>query len=183
MRGRPPRSALSPPGTSCLWSTTNFAVWPPGAIDGEAVGQTLQPTALVHEAYLRIAGNDPDRLWNDRGHFFAAAADSMRRILIDRARDRHRLKRGGGRKKQVIELEHVLDDEVPSEDLLALDEALIRLAEHDAVAADLAKLRLFAGLGLGDAAKALNLPRRSADRAWAFARAWLFDALNPAEGP
>jgi RNA polymerase sigma factor (TIGR02999 family) len=148
-------------------------------IASETPGQTLQATALVHEAYLRLVGSDSERPWNDRRHFFAAAAEAMRRILIDRARDRDRLKRGGGARKMPIELEDVLDDEVHADDLIALDEALEKMAEQDPVAAELARLRLFAGLSQGDAARSLGLARRTADRTWAFARAWLFDALNP----
>jgi RNA polymerase sigma factor (TIGR02999 family) len=152
-------------------------------VAGEAPGQTLQATALVHEAYLRLVGDGAGRSWNDRRHFYAAAAEAMRRILIDRARDRGRLKRGGGRRREALDVEAVLDDEAAPDDLLALDEALARLAAEDGVAAELAKLRLFAGLTLTEAAASLGLGRRSAYRSWAFARAWLFDALNPPEPP
>jgi RNA polymerase sigma factor (TIGR02999 family) len=152
-------------------------------VAGESPGQTLQATALVHEAYLRLVGPDERRPWKDRGHFYAASAEAMRRILVDRARDRKRLKRGGGRRREALDIESVLDDEAPPDDLIALDEALARLATEDAVAAELAKLRLFAGLTLTDAAASLGLARRSADVVWAFARAWLFDALRTPDIP
>jgi RNA polymerase sigma factor (TIGR02999 family) len=144
----------------------------------EKSGHTLQPTALVHEAYLRLVGDGQPRDWNGRGHFFAAAAEAMRRILINRARDRHRLKRGGHRDR--VDLESIADPATaPDEDLLELDEALGRLAGINAQAAELVKLKYFGGLSLREAAGALGLPARSADRLWAFARAWLIDALDP----
>ena len=142
----------------------------------EAPGQSLQATALVHEAYLRLVGADPDRPFDGRGHFFAAAAEAMRRILIDRARDRRRLKRGGGRRRVRIDLDALLV-EPPGDDLLALDEALTALAREDPGAAELVKLRAFAGLTLGQAAEVLGIGRRTADRDWAYARAWLCHAL------
>ena len=144
----------------------------------EKPGQTLQPTALVHEAYLRLVGGSPPRDWNGRGHFFAAAAEAMRRILINRARDRHRLKRGGDRGR--VDLDALAEPATaPDEHLLDLDDALDRLARSHPRAAELVKLKFFAGLTLHEAATALGLPRRSADRLWAFARAWLADALDP----
>ena len=152
-------------------------------VAGEAPGQTLQATALVHEAYLRLVGDGAGRSWNDRRHFYAAAAEAMRRILIDRARDRKRLKRGGGLRRRALDLDGVLDDEVPDDDLIALDEALPRLAAENARSAELARLRLFAGLTLPEAAASLGLSRRTAVRSWAFARAWLFDALKTPESP
>ena len=142
----------------------------------EAPGQSLQATALVHEAYLRLVGADSDRPFDGRGHFFAAAAEAMRRILIDRARDRRRLKRGGSRRRVRIDLDALLV-EPPGEDLLALDEALSALAREDPGAAELVKLRAFAGLTLAQAAEALGIGRRTADRDWAYARAWLCHAL------
>jgi len=145
----------------------------------EKPGQTLDPTALVHEAYLRLVGPDGDGpAWAGRGHFFAAAAEAMRRILINRARDKGRQKRGGGRRR--IDLDHLCDPAAaPADDLLDLDDALDRLARSYPQAAELVKLRFFAGLSLDEAATALGLARRTADRQWAFARAWLADALGP----
>jgi RNA polymerase sigma factor (TIGR02999 family) len=136
----------------------------------EKSGQALQPTALVHEAYLRLVGSGPPRDWNGRGHFFAAAAEAMRRILINRDRDRHRLKRGGDRGR--------VDLDALAEPATAPD-ALDRLARSHQQAAELVKFKFFAGLTLHEAATALGLPPRSTDRLWAFARAWLADALDP----
>ncbi len=148
----------------------------------ESPGQTLQATALVHEAYLRLVGQDDNRHWSGRGHFFAAAAEAMRRILINRARDRNRLKRGGGWKR--IDLDRLaVADAASDEDLLALDEALERLAQENGPCAELVKLRFFAGLTLDEAAASLGLARRTADRHWAYARAWLYEALSAREGP
>jgi RNA polymerase sigma factor (TIGR02999 family) len=144
----------------------------------EKSGQTLQPTALVHEAYLRLVGDGLPTDWNGRGHFFAAAAEAMRRILINRARDRHRLKRGGNRGR--VDLDALAEPATaPDAHLLDLDDALDRLARFHQRAAELVKLKFFAGLSLHEAAAALGLPPRSADRLWAFARAWLADALDP----
>lgn len=141
----------------------------------EKPGQTLQATALVHEAYLRLVG---DQKFENRGHFFAAAAEAMRRILINRARDRGRLKRGGGQHR--VDLEQLSDVlTADDENLLDLDEALDRLATEYPTCAELVKLRFFAGLTLEDAASTLDLPRRTADRQWAFAKAWLYTALRP----
>jgi RNA polymerase sigma factor (TIGR02999 family) len=142
----------------------------------EKPGQTLQATALVHEAYLRLAGAE-DRTWKGRTHFFAAAAEAMRRILIENARRKHRLKRGGNRQRvDVDEAEIVIEG--PSEDLLALDEALSRLAEIDGAKADLVKLRYFAGLTLEQAAELLELSPTTAKRHWTYARAWLYKAVK-----
>jgi RNA polymerase sigma factor (TIGR02999 family) len=144
----------------------------------EPAGHTLQPTALVHEAYLRLVGDGRPRDWNGRGHFFAAAAEAMRRVLINRARDKHRLKRGGGRGR--VDLGALSDPATaPDADLIELDDALTRLVGVNARAAELVKLRFFAGLTLHEAATTLGLPARTADRLWAFARAWLVDALDP----
>jgi RNA polymerase sigma factor (TIGR02999 family) len=143
----------------------------------ERVGQTLQATALVHEAYMRLVG-DEDPGWNSRGHFLAAAAEAMRRILINRARDRGRLKRGGDRGR--VDLEDLCEPfEAPDVGLLDLDEALERLAGAYPRPAELVKLRFFAGLSLAEAAAALGISARTADREWMFARAWLRDALDP----
>ena len=144
----------------------------------ESPGHTIQPTALVHEAYLRLIGDGRQRDWNGRRHFFAAAAEAMRRILINRARDKQRLKRGGHRNR--IDLDALADPvTAPDEDLLDLDDALGRLAVTNSQAAELVKLRFFAGLTLHEAAEALGLPARTTDRLWAFARAWLIDSLDP----
>ncbi len=146
----------------------------------ENPGQTLQATALVHEAYVRLVGtSDPG--WNSRGHFFAAAAEAMRRILVEAARrkDRHR-KSGARRRLDLADIEVI--DEAPPEDLLALDEALERFAQKDAVAAQLVKLRFFAGLTMPEAAAALGLPLRTAERNWAYARSWLHREVSREEG-
>lgn len=142
--------------------------------------QTLQATALVHEAYLRLVGHDNEQRWQSRGHFFAAAAESMRRILVESARRKHRLKRGGERLR--VELDDVpAKPAAPIEDLLALDDALNQLAAEDAQKAELVKLRYFAGLSVAEAAKCLGISRATADRYWSYARAWLFDRLQSAE--
>jgi RNA polymerase sigma factor (TIGR02999 family) len=143
----------------------------------EKPGQTLQPTALVHEAYLRLVSNGQSRTWNDRKHFLAAAAEAMRHILVDNARRKVRLKRGGGQPS--VEL----NDTIPSppqeaEQLLALDEALQKLTAEDPEAAELVKLCYFAGLSVEDAAETLGLSRAGAYRHWAFARAWLLKQLE-----
>jgi RNA polymerase sigma factor (TIGR02999 family) len=143
----------------------------------EKPGQTLEATALVHEAYLRLVDVEKAQHWNSRGHFFAAAAEAMRRILVNRARDKGRLKRGGGR--QCVDLDNISDPVTASdEDLIDLDEAFERLAGVHRECAELVKLRFFAGMTLDEAAAALGLARRTADREWAFARAWLYDALG-----
>ena len=137
----------------------------------ESPGQTLQATALVHEAYLRLVGSEVQS-WNGRHHFFAAAAEAMRRILIENARRKRRLKRGGDRRK--VDLQDVdLVVEGPSDDLIALDEALKKLEKHDKVKADLVKLRFFAGLTGEQAAEVLGISLNTADRYWAYARSWL----------
>lgn len=141
----------------------------------EAPGQTLQPTALVNEAYLRLVGAGDSR-WETRGHFFSAAAEAMRRILIDRARSKRRQKRGGGAVR--LELKELdLAAPPPDEELLALDEALSRLEREDPAKAELVKLRFFAGLTVEQAAQALGISRATADRHWAFARAWLYHEI------
>jgi RNA polymerase sigma factor (TIGR02999 family) len=141
----------------------------------EKPGQTLQATALVHEAYLRLVGEATPQ-WDSRGHFFAAAAESMRRILVEAARRKKRLKRGGDMARRNLLIEEVAEIE-PREDLLALDEALDKLATTDRTAADLVQLRYFTGLTIAEAAQALKIPRRTADRRWAYARAWLHREL------
>jgi RNA polymerase sigma factor (TIGR02999 family) len=152
-------------------------------LEQESPGQTLQATALVHEAYLRLVGSDPARRWDGRGHFFAAAAEAMRRILVDRARDRRRLKRGGGRGRVDLDLGSVSLDAAPDDDLIDLDEALTELGREDPVCARLVSLRFFAGLTQAEAAEALGLARRTADRHWAYARAWLYERLRRGETP
>ncbi|MCA8960156.1 MAG: sigma-70 family RNA polymerase sigma factor [Planctomycetes bacterium] len=143
----------------------------------EAPGQTLQPTALVHEAYLRVVGPDGDSSWSGRAHFLAAAAEAMRRILIERARAKQRIKRGGGRHRLDVDPEQLTLDPVPDE-ILALDEALEHFAAIDPIKARLVELRYFAGLGQEEAARVLEISKATADRYWAFARAWLYDALD-----
>jgi RNA polymerase sigma factor (TIGR02999 family) len=143
----------------------------------EKPGQTLQATALVHEAYLRLVRGDKGQQWDGRGHFFAAAAEAMRRILINCARDKKRLKRGGGR--EALDLDHIeIALDTDAEHLLALDDALQRLATDDAAAAELVKLRFFGGLTLKQSAHSLGIAQRTAERLWAYARAWLFDQLS-----
>src|SRR5215471_11417785 len=140
----------------------------------ESPGQTLQPTALVHEAYLRLVG---DQRFDGRGHFFAAAAEAMRRILVNHARDRKRLKRGGGRVRlALLDQAHSLAEDPDL--VLALDELLTRLGEEDATAARVAHLHLFAGLSVEEAGEAVGVSRAAAYRNWKYARAWLRDALE-----
>jgi RNA polymerase sigma factor (TIGR02999 family) len=146
---------------------------------GEKPGNTLQATALVHEAYLRLVGPGDTPRWDSRGHFFASAAEAMRRILIDRARDRKRLKRGGGQVRRDLDLAAIVGEETPPEDLIDLDAALDRLEGIDAQAATLVKLRLFAGLTVQEAASALGVSLRTAERDWTFARTWLYGQLAP----
>jgi RNA polymerase sigma factor (TIGR02999 family) len=143
----------------------------------EAPGQTLQATALVHDAYLRLVDVENAQQWNSRGHFFAAAAEAMRRILVDQARRKQADKHGGGRPRVGLP-EDLAAPEGRSDDLVALDEALTRLECHDPDAAQLVKLRYFAGLSHQDAAQALGISRGAADRLWALGRAWLFRQLS-----
>ncbi len=145
----------------------------------EKPGQTLQATALVHEAFLRLVDPEQIRHWNGRGHFFAAAAEAMRRILINSARDKQRLKHGGALRKVDLDLDQVeIAFETPAEELLALNEALEQLAIQNPACAELVKLRFFAGLRVQDAAQALGISASTADRHWAFARAWLYRTLR-----
>jgi RNA polymerase sigma factor (TIGR02999 family) len=146
----------------------------------EGGGQTLEPTALVHEVYLRLAGAAEGQHWEGRGHFFAAAAEAMRRILIESARRKHREKHGGGR-QQVPLAEDALVVQPTPDKLLAVDEALTRLAAEDAEAADVVKLHFFAGLTFEQVANALGISRASVFRQWAYARAWLHCALGEGE--
>jgi RNA polymerase sigma factor (TIGR02999 family) len=143
----------------------------------EPSGNTLQPTALVHEAYLRLVGTPDGDQWDHRGHFFAAAAEAMRRILIDNARRKATARRGGAMRRQALDPDAAAIPE-PREDLLALDEALDRLEAEDPLKANLVKLRYFVGLSLAEAAAALDLSERTAGRHWAYARAWLRRAVE-----
>jgi RNA polymerase sigma factor (TIGR02999 family) len=144
----------------------------------EAPGQTLQPTELVHEAYLRLLGSKETH-WDGRGHFFAAAAEAMRRILVENARRKASLKRGGRRTRLPLDEAELLAPE-PREDVLALDEALTELAATDRAAADLVQLRYFGGLSTPEAAQVLGVSERTAKRLWSFARTWLLDNLEGA---
>jgi len=136
----------------------------------EQVGHTLQPTALVHEAYMRLVGSNSDT-WENRAHFFGAAAEAMRRILIDHARRKKRQKRGGDAKR--VYLDDIAEMNTESDELLALDAALSELELLDRTKAELVKLKFFGGMKLSEAAKLLNIPPRTADRYWAYSRAWL----------
>jgi RNA polymerase sigma factor (TIGR02999 family) len=152
-----------------------------GKLSQEKPGQTLQATALVHEAYLRLVGTDKEQHWNNRGHFFAAAAEAMRRILVENARRKKSIKRGGNIKR--VELgEEFACDSSPDE-LLALDDALEKLAREDPVKAELVKLRYFAGLSHQDAAQALGISRPTADRYWVYAKTRLYcEIFEPEQG-
>jgi RNA polymerase sigma factor (TIGR02999 family) len=145
----------------------------------ERPGQTLQATALVHEAYLRLLGDEKAR-WDNRGHFFAAAAEAMRRILVEAARRKGRIKHGGGRQRQELyEADYI---EVPTDiDLVALDEALEKFAREDSVKAQLVKLRYFTGLTVEQAGEILGISRATADRYWQYARAWLYHEISKGE--
>ena len=143
-------------------------------------GNTLQPTALVHDAYLRLVGKE-DPGWNSRGHFFAAAAEAMRRILVEQARRKGRYKHGGDRKR--VDVDDVdIPIDTPSEDMIALDEALKHLRERDARKADVVQLRYFAGLTISETAQVLGISEPTVERDWRFARALLHDELHPPKG-
>ncbi len=146
----------------------------------EKSGHSLQPTLLVHEAYLRLAGGDQPQQWNGSGHFFAAAAEAMRRILIENARRKRAQKHGGQMQRVGLELAGLTTEE-PGEDLLALDEALIQLEEQWPEKAKLVKLRYFAGLTIPEASQALKISTATAERHWRFARAWLHAKLKADE--
>jgi len=143
----------------------------------EKPGQTLQATAVVHEAYLRLVDVEHAKHWNSRGHFFAAAAEAMRRILVDNARRKRSLRRGGELKRQAFDDLEIALPEIP-EDVLALDEALTKLETTDKSAAELVRLRFFAGLPLPEVAEVLGVSSRTADRLWAYARAWLHREIH-----
>jgi RNA polymerase sigma factor (TIGR02999 family) len=155
-----------------------LAAW---KLANERPGQTLQATALVHEAYLRIVGTE-DPGWQGREHFFAAAAEAMRRILIDSARRKKRVRHGGDQRR--LDVDDVdLAVEPPTEDILALDEALTLLAKEDPKKAELVKLRYFAGLTIEEASKMMGISHATAERYWSYARAWLYAAIHgPKEG-
>ena len=138
---------------------------------GESAGHTLQATALVHEAWLRLVGSQPQN-WQNRVHFFAAAAEAMRRILVDHARRKHSLKRGGGNERVELD-ESSLVLTAPPEELLAVHEALDKLAEQDGQAAELVKLRYYVGMTMEEAATVLGLSKRTAEALWTYARSWL----------
>jgi RNA polymerase sigma factor (TIGR02999 family) len=144
----------------------------------EKPGQTLDATALVHEAYVRLVDNNPAQPWNSRGHFFAAAAEAMRRILVEQARRRKAAKRGGQAERVELD-EAALAAPEAGDDVLAVHEALEQFAAIDAVAANLVKLRFFAGLNMGEAAEALGMSVRSAQDLWAYARSWLHRKMRP----
>ena len=150
----------------------------------EKPGQTLQATALVHEAYLRLVDVEKAQHWNSRGHFFAAAAEAMRRILVEKARHKNRLKRGGGMERVDLDSGCAVS-ESPRLDLLALDEALTKLAVEEPIKARLVTLRYFAGLTMPEAADVLGVSVATAERYWTFAKSWLFAELSPppAEAP
>lgn len=143
----------------------------------EAPGGTLDATGLVHEAYLRLVDVPVTQHWDGRGHFFAAAAEAMRRILVDHARRRGAIKRGGDRQRVALE-DVPATDAPPVDDLLAIDEALTRLAAQDAAKAELVKLHFFAGLTLEESAEILGISLATAKRRWTYARAWLYDQLH-----
>ena len=153
-------------------------------LSSEAPGQTLQPTALVHEAYLRLVGKGNEQSWDSRGHFFAAAAEAMRRILVENVRRKRSLKQGGGRVREEFD-EVLLAAPKPVEDLLALDEALEKLAARDPVKAELVKLRYFAGMTIEEAAAALGISSATAKRYWTYTRTWLYQEIagDRGEGP
>ncbi len=145
----------------------------------EKPGQTLDATALVHEAYLRLVGDGAERSWDNRGHFFIAAAEAMRRILVENARRKMRRKHGGGRRRLDLDALDPPDLAEDDERILAVDEALQRLAEEEPQVAEVVRLRWFAGLTIEQTADALSISVRTANRHWAYARAWLFQQLKP----
>ena len=147
----------------------------------EKPGQTLQATALVHEAYLRLVDRESQQRWDSRGHFFAAAAEAMRRILVEQARRKGRLKRGRGHKRVDFDQMEITTDELGF-DIVAVDQALTKLAGKHPEKAELVKLRYFAGCTVAEAANILRISTTTADRYWTYARAWLFRELSPEEG-
>lgn len=156
----------------------HLAAW---KLSHEPPGQTLQATALVHEAYIRLVGEEAQN-WKSRTHFFAAAAEAMRRILVENARRKQRLKYGGDRQNADFDYAQLAIEET-SEDIIALDEALTKLAAEEPVVAELVKLRYFAGLTIEQAAETLGISSRTADRYWAYARAWLYREVTRQDKP
>lgn len=144
---------------------------------GESSGHTLQATALVHEAWLRMVGGEQQQQWQNRSHFFAAAAESMRRILVEHARRKQSLKRGGGAGHEELD-EAAIVLTAPPDELLAVHDALDQLAAQDPSAAELVKLRYFVGMTMEEAASALNLPKRTAENLWTYARVWLHRRIS-----
>ncbi|HEV3385035.1 MAG TPA: ECF-type sigma factor [Gemmata sp.] len=148
----------------------------------EKSGQTLDATSLVHEAYVRLVGDNPERPWNGRGHFFAAASEAMRRILIEKARRKRRIRHGGDKQRHSLS-EAQLADEAADDKLLAVDEALDVLAREDQVVAEVVKLRFFVGLTIEKTADVLNISVRTVNRHWSYARAWLYQQLKSSANP
>ena len=147
------------------------------SLAAETPGQTLTATSLVHEAYMRLVGGDPDQPWDGRGHFFAAAAEAMRRILIEKARRKKALRHGGKNNRVALD-EAQFAEQVPDDRLLAVDEVLDQLAQEQKETSDVVKLRFFVGLTIEETASALNISVRTANRHWAYARAWLYQRLK-----
>jgi RNA polymerase sigma factor (TIGR02999 family) len=152
-----------------------------GKLARESPGQTLEPTALVHEAYLRLVDVDRAQHWDSRGHFFAAAAEAMRRILVDNARRKARPKHGGDQRRIDLERAGAVEP-ARGDDLIALDEALTKLAAEDPAKAELVKLRYFGGFTVDEAAELLGISRATANRYWTYARAWLYSEIRDAGG-
>lgn len=144
---------------------------------GEAAGHTLQPTALVHEAWVRLAGPENEARWQNRAHFFSAAAEAMRRILVDHARKKKSQKRGGGAPHQALD-EALIELEAPADELLAVHEALDQLAEEDARSAELVKLRYFVGMTMDEVAAAMGMKKRSAEALWTYAKVRLSESID-----
>ncbi len=163
----------------CRWSTIELRQLAALRLAQEVAGQTLQPTALVHEAYLRLVDEENQPQWHSRGHFFAAAAEAMRRILVENARRKQSLKHGGGRRRFPLTEFHRISES--PQDLLDLDDALTRFAAEEPTKAQLVQLRFFGGLSTPEAAAALGVSDATAERWWAFARAWLFSELQDDE--
>jgi len=148
----------------------------------EKSGLTLDATSLVHEAYVRLVGDNPERTWNGRGHFFAAASEAMRRILIENARRKKRLRHGGDKQRQALN-EAELADAAADDELLAVDEALNELSREEPIVAEVVKLRFFVGLTIEKTAEVLDLSKRTVNRHWAYARAWLHQHLSSTVDP